>query len=175
MGKIPKKMVRVTGLEPVRLNTRPSNVPVCQFQHTRKSPYTTHTIKNLKWWEWVDSNHRSQKAAVLQTVSVDHFEYTPIFIFCGAGGGAWTPDLLITNQLLYQLSYTSSNFFQRFYYIMFNKSLSIEILKNLSYKYFVLNFIIYDKVIKFYYKNKKFINSFNNLVKLLNLKVMIRK
>ena len=30
-----KKVVRVTGLEPVRRNTRPSNVPVCQFQHTR--------------------------------------------------------------------------------------------------------------------------------------------
>ena len=28
-------VVRVTGLEPVRRNTRPSNVPVCQFQHTR--------------------------------------------------------------------------------------------------------------------------------------------
>ena len=46
-----QKMVRVTGLEPVRLSTRPSNVPVCQFQHTRK---TTHT-KNFnfnggRWW-----------------------------------------------------------------------------------------------------------------------------
>ncbi len=30
-----RKVVRVTGLEPVRRNTRPSNVPVCQFQHTR--------------------------------------------------------------------------------------------------------------------------------------------
>ena len=30
-------MVRVTGLEPVRRNTRPSNVPVCQFQHTRSN------------------------------------------------------------------------------------------------------------------------------------------
>ena len=27
--------------------------------------------------------------------------------FCGAGGRLRTPDLLITNQLLYQLSYTS--------------------------------------------------------------------
>ena len=27
----------------------------------------------------------------------------------GAGEGAWTPDLMITNQLLYQLSYTSTH------------------------------------------------------------------
>ena len=30
-----EEVVRVTGLEPVRRSTRPSNVPVCQFQHTR--------------------------------------------------------------------------------------------------------------------------------------------
>ena len=32
---------------------------------------------------------------------------SPIFNFAGAGGRTRTPDLLITNQLLYQLSYTS--------------------------------------------------------------------
>ena len=31
----------------------------------------------------------------------------PILNCAGAGGRTWTPDLLITNQLLYQLSYTS--------------------------------------------------------------------
>ena len=35
---------------------------------------------------------------------------SPIFNLNGAGGRTRTPDLLITNQLLYQLSYTSVSF-----------------------------------------------------------------
>ena len=37
-------MVRVTGLEPVRRSTRPSNVPVCLFQHTRAYLLLTYKI-----------------------------------------------------------------------------------------------------------------------------------
>ncbi len=35
------------------------------------------------------------------------FQHHSIVMFIRAGGGTWTPDLLITNQLLYQLSYAS--------------------------------------------------------------------
>lgn len=37
-------LVRRTGLEPVRLPTRPSNVRVCQFRHHRKFLYFTKSI-----------------------------------------------------------------------------------------------------------------------------------
>ncbi len=38
---------------------------------------------------------------------------SPIFKNFGAGGRTRTPDLLITNQLLYQLSYTSKKIFKK--------------------------------------------------------------
>ncbi len=44
--------------------------------------------------------------ADLQSVPFGHSGNPPYIIF-GAGGRIRTPDLLITNQLLYQLSYTS--------------------------------------------------------------------
>ena len=58
------------------------------------------TGKPAFWWRRVDSNHR--------------FTVCPLWplgnssIFFGAGGRIRTPDLLITNQLLYRLSYTSA-------------------------------------------------------------------
>ena len=82
------------------------------------------------WWKRVDSDHRSETQQIYSLpplatrerflilssryreracryISSTQF----IFIVCrqknGAGGRTRTPDLLITNQLLYQLSYTS--------------------------------------------------------------------
>ncbi len=57
------------------------------------------------WWERMDSNHRSEDATDLQSAPFGHSGTLPYSI--GAGGRIRTPDLLITNQLLYQLSYTS--------------------------------------------------------------------
>ena len=59
------------------------------------------------WWGMVDSNHRRRSQQIyslspLATREIPH-------ICFGAGGRIRTPDLLITNQLLYQLSYTSSS------------------------------------------------------------------
>ena len=56
------------------------------------------------WWERVDSDHRSHRQQIyslppLAAREISHY---------GAGGRIRTPDLLITNQLLYQLSYTST-------------------------------------------------------------------
>ena len=53
----------------------------------------------------MDSNHRSEDATDLQSAPFGHSGTLPYLI--GAGGRIRTPDLLITNQLLYQLSYTS--------------------------------------------------------------------
>ena len=57
------------------------------------------------WWRRVDSNHRSETQQIyslppLATRELLHIQF-------GAGGRIRTPDLLITNQLLYRLSYTS--------------------------------------------------------------------
>ena len=62
----------------------------------------------------MDSNHRSETQQIyslspLATREISHIIKPTILsrLVFGAGGRTWTPDLLITNQLLYQLSYTS--------------------------------------------------------------------
>ena len=62
----------------------------------------------------VDSNHRRRCQQIyslspLATREISHIIKPTILsrLVFGAGGRTWTPDLLITNQLLYQLSYTS--------------------------------------------------------------------
>jgi hypothetical protein len=57
-----------------------------------------------EWWGEQDSNLRSCEAADLQSAPVGHLGISPLPIH-GANGRIRTPDLLITNQLLYQLSY----------------------------------------------------------------------
>ena len=61
------------------------------------------------WWERVDSNHRSRKTTDLQSAPFGRSGTLPHLFNLkgGAGGRTRTPDLLITNQLLYRLSYTS--------------------------------------------------------------------
>ena len=56
----------------------------------------------------VDSNHRrlSQQIYSLSPLATREISHI-LFMHVGAGGRTRTPDLLITNQLLYQLSYTS--------------------------------------------------------------------
>ena len=58
----------------------------------------------MKWWGEQDSNLRSCEAADLQSAPVGHLGISPLRHH-GANGRIRTPDLLITNQLLYQLSY----------------------------------------------------------------------
>ena len=59
------------------------------------------------WWGMVDSNHRRHSQQIyslspLATREIPHIHYR----LFGAGRRTRTPDLLITNQLLCQLSYT---------------------------------------------------------------------
>ena len=56
------------------------------------------------WWGEQDSNLRSRKTADLQSAPVGRLGISPEPIH-GANEGTRTPDRLITNQLLYQLSY----------------------------------------------------------------------
>ena len=53
------------------------------------------------------SNHRSRRQQIYSLPHLTALEFP--HIKTGAGGRIRTPDLLITNQLLYQLSYTSSS------------------------------------------------------------------
>ena len=64
----------------------------------------------LFWWGMVDSNHRRHSQQIyslspLATREIPHIQ----LLFVGAGRRTRTPDLLITNQLLYQLSYTGGS------------------------------------------------------------------
>ena len=64
----------------------------------------------LFWWGMVDSNQRRHSQQIyslspLATREIPHIH----FPFVGAGRRTRTPDLLITNKLLYQLSYTGGS------------------------------------------------------------------
>ncbi len=71
----------------------------------------------LLWWEEVDSNHRSRRRqiyslmhlATLQSARIKFSPRRPRGLCVGAGDWNRTHNLLITNQLLCQLSYTSAN------------------------------------------------------------------
>ena len=78
---------------------------------TQRSPFF--------WWRRVDSNHRSETQQIYSLPPLATRELSPMSSLCkryvkllvqasGAGERTRTPDLLITNQLLYQLSYTSA-------------------------------------------------------------------
>ena len=61
------------------------------------------------WWGKMDSNHRRhcQQIYSLSPLATREFPHMQLSEG-GAGRRTRTPDLLITNQLLYQLSYTST-------------------------------------------------------------------
>ncbi len=64
------------------------------------------------WWGMVDSNHRRHSQQIYSLSPLATREIPHIQLFCrllGAGRRTRTPDLLITNQLLYQLSYTGGS------------------------------------------------------------------
>ena len=56
----------------------------------------------------MDSNPRSETQQIYRLPPLATREFSHIHLN-GAGGRTRTPDLLITNQLLYQLSYTSKS------------------------------------------------------------------
>ena len=61
------------------------------------------TIIHLLWWRKMDSNHRSQWQQIYSLPPLATRE----FLHIGADSRHRTHDLLITSQLLYQLSYAS--------------------------------------------------------------------
>ncbi len=78
-----------------------------------------HPIGCLFWWEEVDSNHRSRRRQIyslmhLATLQSARIKFIPRLygVVVGAGDRNRTNNLLITNQLLCQLSYTSTTPFR---------------------------------------------------------------
>ena len=65
-------------------------------------------VLDFLWWGRTDSNHRSDTQQIYSLSPLATRELPHIFFFRlgGAGRRTRTPDLLITNQLLYRLSYT---------------------------------------------------------------------
>ena len=89
-------------------NTIVDDIPLLSQWIKKQTSYCL----SVFWWERVDSNHRSQRQQIyslppLATREHSHIKFQ-LFLKAGAGGRTRTPDLLITNQLLYQLSYTSA-------------------------------------------------------------------
>ena len=74
----------------------------------RKIRKRTADLRSFFWWGRVDSNHRRHCQQIYSLSPLATREHPRVrFTQRGAGGRTRTPDLLITNQLLYQLSYTS--------------------------------------------------------------------
>ena len=74
---------------------------------------------SLFWWGRTDSNHRSETQQIyslspLATRELPHIHFL-LLSLSGAGRRTRTPDLLITNQLLYRLSYTGERTEQMYY------------------------------------------------------------
>ena len=88
--------------------------PIENQRFLNKNNRTPVSIKPdvLLWWGMVDSNHRRHRQQIyslspLATREIPHIRFG-VPGKAGAGRRTRTPDLLITNQLLYQLSYTST-------------------------------------------------------------------
>ena len=93
------------------------------FQGTNFVEKSTCKASAFFWWERVDSDHRSQRQQIyslppLATRERSHIRLSRMRVD-GAGGRIRTPDLLITNQLLYRLSYTSGFLTRLRYYSMY--------------------------------------------------------
>ena len=75
-------------------------------KNIKKSPQAIYSLWRRGGRGWIRTTEA--EATDLQSAPFGHSGTLPYSIN-GAGGRTWTPDLLITNQLLYQLSYTSLN------------------------------------------------------------------
>ena len=99
------------------------NLPSCAARTNYRSPYSSIYLfpppkkapvgVPFRWWEEVDSNYRSRRRQIYSLIHLAALESSRMKLErCSAiarGAGDWnrTHNLLITNQLLCQLSYTS--------------------------------------------------------------------
>ena len=98
------KATAVASVHRTLAKSRLSN-PTSKYPYQQKAPSKSDGA--FCWWGRTDSNHRSETQQIyslspLATRELPHIQLARF----GAGRRTRTPDLLITNQLLYQLSYT---------------------------------------------------------------------
>ena len=108
--------IRFAAAKPRRLQPATGRLPRAAFRIRPPNAHTTKKTSPLDWsflwWGRTDSNHRSDTQQIyslspLATRELPHMKL--VFCLNGAGRRTRTPDLLITNQLLYQLSYTGGS------------------------------------------------------------------
>ena len=89
---------RETGFEPATLS----------LEGWRSSPWATPAYPSIKnWWRGEDSNLRRLRRQIYSLLPLAAREPLQLYDSSGAGDGTRTRNLLITNQLLYRLSYAS--------------------------------------------------------------------
>src|ERR1043165_5384690 len=94
------------------LDNQLGRLELYQLSYTRNTRVTLDLVSFScrGWWTVVDSNHGRHKPADLQSAPFGRSGNRPYVLLCflrGAGGGTRTRGRLITNQVLYQLSYAS--------------------------------------------------------------------
>ena len=82
------------------LNQRPSG-----YEPDELPTAPPRDIKIIMWWRGLDSNQRSETRQIYSLLPLATRE--PLRLIAGAGNRTWTYNLLITSQLLCQLSYAS--------------------------------------------------------------------
>ena len=88
---------RETGFEPA--------TPSLEGWRSSQLSYTRISLK--KWWGGEDSNLRRLRRQIYSLLPLAAREPLQLYYSSGAGDGTRTRNLLITNQLLYRLSYAS--------------------------------------------------------------------
>ncbi len=106
------------------------------------------------WWGETDSNHRSEAQQIYSLPPLATREPPQKD---GAGDGTRTRDLLITNQLLYQLSYTSTLLFFLFSFVTSSATEMIITQKN----NFVNTFLNIFLIIYYFFIKKKLFSHFH--------------
>ena len=126
----------------LRIACLPSNPPSLT---PRKTPPETNLwlVSGGVWWEGVDSNHRSRRRQIyslmhLATLQPARIKFLPrpqeVDGKIGAGDWNRTHNLLITNQLLCQLSYTSTPYQKNSGALGWNRTADIRIFSPALYQ-----------------------------------------
>ena len=90
-----------------RSSREPPIIRASLQHHVHNTKRTYRFGMSFLWWAEVDSNHRSRRRQIYSLIHLAALESAHIkLVCCGAGDWTRTHNLLITNQLLCQLSYT---------------------------------------------------------------------
>ena|GEM_PF-1795836 len=95
---------RVAGIEPASSAWKAEVIAIIRHPHSELG----YLGPAKKWWRGQDSNLRRLSRQIYSLIPLTAREPLHEFFKVGAGRESRTPDLLITSQLLYQLSYAGT-------------------------------------------------------------------